>query len=186
VDLIIRVGLTVTTVLLGTIIADPSKMHLTAIRKDIVSRRVYMHVIPLVGVDECVFYYFLSFCLSRISHAIVRTWPCVLVQTLNMDPIELDAAMSESSTPSDSSTPQPHTSQQKRSAADAGLKTNGARPNKSVKRRASKACQCCRARKVRCNVVEHGAPCTNCRLDEVECVVSESKRKKYGIRKVLV
>jgi hypothetical protein len=47
-----------------------------------------------------------------------------------------------------------------------------------VKRRASKACQCCRARKVRCNVVEHGAPCTNCRLDEVECIVTESKRRK--------
>ena len=69
----------------------------------------------------------------------------------------------------------------KRSAADAGLKANGARPTKSVKRRASKACQCCRARKVRCNVVEHGPPCTNCRLDEVECIVSESKRKKYVI-----
>ena len=66
----------------------------------------------------------------------------------------------------------------KRSAADAGLKTGGARSAKSAKRRASKACQCCRARKVRCNVVEHGAPCTNCRLDEVECIVSESKRKK--------
>jgi Fungal Zn(2)-Cys(6) binuclear cluster domain len=47
-----------------------------------------------------------------------------------------------------------------------------------VKRRASKACQCCRSRKVRCNVTEHGAPCTNCRLDEVECIVSESRRKK--------
>jgi len=65
----------------------------------------------------------------------------------------------------------------KRSADAAGLKP-GMRPGKSVKRRASKACQCCRARKVRCNVVEHGAPCTNCRLDEVECIVSESKRKK--------
>ncbi|GAB7361017.1 hypothetical protein MBLNU230_g1060t1 [Neophaeotheca triangularis] len=65
----------------------------------------------------------------------------------------------------------------KRSAADAGLKPNG-RPGKSVKRRASKACQCCRSRKVRCNVIEHGPPCTNCRLDEVECIVSESKRKK--------
>lgn len=31
---------------------------------------------------------------------------------------------------------------------------------------------------MRCNVVEHGAPCTNCRLDEVECVVTESKRRK--------
>lgn len=65
----------------------------------------------------------------------------------------------------------------KRTADAAGLKP-GTRPTKSVKRRASKACQCCRSRKVRCNVVEHGAPCTNCRLDEVECIVSESKRKK--------
>ena len=66
----------------------------------------------------------------------------------------------------------------KRSATDAGLPSNGTRPHKSVKRRASKACQCCRARKVRCNVVEQ-TPCTNCRLDEVECIVSESKRKKF-------
>jgi len=50
--------------------------------------------------------------------------------------------------------------------------------SRSVKRRASKACQCCRARKVRCNVVEHGAPCTNCRLDDIDCVVTESRRKR--------
>ncbi|KAI9691808.1 MAG: hypothetical protein M1822_007880 [Bathelium mastoideum] len=74
-----------------------------------------------------------------------------------------------------SSTPQPAS---KRKASTAGLNANGGRPAKAVKRRASKACQCCRARKVRCNVVEHGAPCTNCRLDEIECIVSESKRKK--------
>ncbi|KAI9839841.1 MAG: hypothetical protein M1819_000031 [Sarea resinae] len=66
---------------------------------------------------------------------------------------------------------------QKRSASAAGLNANS-NNNRPVKRRASKACQCCRARKVRCNVVEHGAPCTNCRLDEVECVVTESKRRK--------
>lgn len=65
----------------------------------------------------------------------------------------------------------------KRKASDAGLPATGTRIHKSVKRRASKACQSCRARKVRCNVVEQ-SPCTNCRLDEVECVVSESKRKK--------
>lgn len=99
-----------------------------------------------------------------------------------MGSMGIDATISESSTPSDSTTPRPsisHQSSQKRSAGDAGLKNNGTRPAKSVKRRASKACQCCRARKVRCNVVEHGAPCTNCRLDEVECIVSESKRKKF-------
>lgn len=68
---------------------------------------------------------------------------------------------------------------QKRKASVASLDgTNGPSHGRSVKRRASKACQCCRARKVRCNVTEHGAPCTNCRLDEVECIVSESRRKK--------
>lgn len=83
--------------------------------------------------------------------------------------------MSEYSTsPSDHhfDAPQPP----KRKAAQAGL--DGHTAARSVKRRASKACQCCRARKVRCNVTEHGAPCTNCRLDEVECIVSESRRKK--------
>jgi len=78
--------------------------------------------------------------------------------------------------------PAPPTSTQqnatKRKSDQAGISGNGTRPQKSVKRRASKACQCCRARKVRCNVVEQ-IPCTNCRLDEVECIVSESKRKKY-------
>jgi hypothetical protein len=65
---------------------------------------------------------------------------------------------------------------QKRKANSMPGDGTGTRP---VKRRASKACQCCRSRKVRCNVTEHGAPCTNCRLDEVECIVSESRRKKY-------
>jgi len=85
--------------------------------------------------------------------------------------------MSEYSTsPSDHhhDVPQPP----KRKATQAGLDGNGNPHGRSVKRRASKACQCCRSRKVRCNVTEHGAPCTNCRLDEVECIVSESRRKK--------
>ncbi|EWC44821.1 hypothetical protein DRE_06459 [Drechslerella stenobrocha 248] len=67
----------------------------------------------------------------------------------------------------------------KRSAPAAGLNANG-RP---IKRRASKACQCCRARKVRCNVVEHGAPCTNCRLDNVDCIITESKRRSNAAEK---
>ncbi|KAL2012772.1 hypothetical protein VTN00DRAFT_297 [Thermoascus crustaceus] len=64
--------------------------------------------------------------------------------------------------------------QNKRKASTAGL-PGATRP---VKRRASKACCCCRARKVRCDVVENGSPCTNCRLDQVDCVVTESKRRK--------
>ncbi|KAJ5286876.1 hypothetical protein N7478_002562 [Penicillium angulare] len=62
----------------------------------------------------------------------------------------------------------------KRKASTAGLAAH----NRPVKRRASKACCCCRARKVRCDVVENGSPCTNCRLDQVECIVTESKRRK--------
>jgi len=92
-----------------------------------------------------------------------------------MDPMDCNLSDSSSSSPP-ADTIHVHSSTAKRTASDAGLK--GMRPPKSVKRRASKACQCCRSRKVRCNVVEHGAPCTNCRLDEVECIVSESKRKK--------
>ena len=88
----------------------------------------------------------------------------------------MDCNLSDSSSSPPADTIHVHSSTSKRTASDAGLK--GMRPPKSVKRRASKACQCCRSRKVRCNVVEHGAPCTNCRLDEVECIVSESKRKK--------
>lgn len=63
----------------------------------------------------------------------------------------------------------------KRKASAAGLSAH----NRPVKRRASKACCCCRARKVRCDVVENGSPCTNCRLDQVECIVTASKRRKF-------
>ena len=81
----------------------------------------------------------------------------------------------------------------KRKQSAAGLTSGG----RAVKRRASKACQCCRSRKgknlriqvrehhsrwtVRCDVVESGVPCTNCRLDEVDCCVSDSKRRKKSI-----
>ncbi|KAB5575879.1 cutinase transcription factor 1 [Coniochaeta sp. 2T2.1] len=56
--------------------------------------------------------------------------------------------------------------------------TNGG--PKITKRRAARACVSCRARKVRCDVVE-GAPCGNCRWDNVECVVQESRRRKKNL-----
>ena len=62
----------------------------------------------------------------------------------------------------------------KRKQSAAGISSGG----RNVKRRASKACHCCRSRKVRCDVVESGIPCTNCRLDEVECLVTEGKRRR--------
>ncbi|KAG9499416.1 hypothetical protein J7337_007872 [Fusarium musae] len=44
------------------------------------------------------------------------------------------------------------------------------------KRRSSKACLSCRNRKVRCDVTDGGVPCTNCRLDSINCVLKESNR----------
>lgn len=63
----------------------------------------------------------------------------------------------------------------KDSAADANDKTDKA--NKVTKRRAPRACASCRARKVRCDVVEQ-FPCGNCRWDNVDCIVHESRRRK--------
>lgn len=65
------------------------------------------------------------------------------------------------------------TPSKKRTASESD--PNGA--PKVTKRRAARACVSCRARKVRCDVVE-GAPCGNCRWDNVECVVQESRRRK--------
>jgi hypothetical protein len=47
-----------------------------------------------------------------------------------------------------------------------------------VKKRASKACHHCRAKKIKCSLVKTGSPCNTCQLDEVECVVSKSRRNK--------
>ncbi|KAF3359195.1 Pectin lyase [Verticillium dahliae VDG1] len=69
----------------------------------------------------------------------------------------------------DASSPSP-------AAEDRGSPT----PTKVTKRRAARACVSCRARKVRCDVVE-GAPCGNCRWDNVECVVQESRRRKKAL-----
>ena len=54
----------------------------------------------------------------------------------------------------------------------------------SKRRRASRACLACRARKVRCDVVLCGKPCTNCRLDFSECVVQ--LRRKNRCRNIVV
>ncbi|THY06970.1 hypothetical protein D6D01_09820 [Aureobasidium pullulans] len=65
----------------------------------------------------------------------------------------------------------------KRKVSRASLPATGISISKGVGRRASKACRRCRARKVRCNVVE-GFPCTNCRLDKLECIDPPKKRKR--------
>lgn len=50
--------------------------------------------------------------------------------------------------------------------------------NRAAKKRAPRACVSCRDRKVRCDVVNGGVPCTNCRLDDVNCVLKASNRGK--------
>ncbi|KIW65961.1 hypothetical protein PV04_08174 [Phialophora macrospora] len=47
---------------------------------------------------------------------------------------------------------------------------------RAAKHRASQACQYCRIRKVRCDVLLGDAGCTNCRLDSRECIVLASRR----------
>ncbi|KAH8161761.1 hypothetical protein CIB48_g6482 [Xylaria polymorpha] len=85
-------------------------------------------------------------------------------------PPSTTSAMSPNSAEKASSSPK------KRSATT--TEPNGA--VKITKRRAARACVSCRARKVRCDVVE-GAPCGNCRWDGVECIVQESRRRKKGL-----
>ena len=55
-------------------------------------------------------------------------------------------------------------------------------PKGAASRRAPKACESCRTRKVRCDVTRMKAPCTNCKLDNKECVVPASKRRHVGDR----
>jgi hypothetical protein len=48
------------------------------------------------------------------------------------------------------------------------------KPQKAT--RAAQACLLCRSRKVRCNAVAHGTPCSNCKLDQADCIFSIRKR----------
>lgn len=58
-------------------------------------------------------------------------------------------------------------SDSKKKRSDSNATADGNAAAKVTKRRAARACVSCRARKVRCNVVEEW-PCTNCRFDNVE------------------
>ncbi|KAJ5814848.1 hypothetical protein N7474_006625 [Penicillium riverlandense] len=55
------------------------------------------------------------------------------------------------------------------------------RPCSDKNRRASKACSGCRTRKVRCDVLQTGRPCTKCRLDGFECVLEQRKKRRRRI-----
>lgn len=64
-------------------------------------------------------------------------------------------------------------------STSAPLSTSASQAESSHKRRrASRACLACRARKVRCDVVFCGKSCTNCRLDFSECVVQLRRKNR--------
>ncbi|KAH7378156.1 cutinase transcription factor 1 alpha [Cadophora sp. MPI-SDFR-AT-0126] len=100
-----------------------------------------------------------------------------LMPTVESDPPETKIAAVPQSPTSPESNPK------KRGASSAGLDSNG--NPKPVKRRAAKACAACRARKVRCDVMqryhvnsEGDVTCSNCTMDGIKCVIEESKRRK--------
>ncbi|KIV92954.1 hypothetical protein PV10_04205 [Exophiala mesophila] len=55
---------------------------------------------------------------------------------------------------------------------------------KVIKKRAPRACESCRVRKVRCDVTKTKSPCTNCKLDCKTCILPVSKRRHVGDRVV--
>lgn len=48
--------------------------------------------------------------------------------------------------------------------------------DKPPRKRSRIACTWCRDRKVRCDASSHGTPCTNCELDQQECVVHSASQ----------
>ncbi|KAJ5811670.1 hypothetical protein N7474_007971, partial [Penicillium riverlandense] len=70
------------------------------------------------------------------------------------------------------------TGQVKRPASPA---TSSANKCRRQIRRAGIACRNCRGRKVRCDV-EHGSPCTNCRLDKADCIIADRRRRFVKFR----
>ncbi|KAK4173035.1 fungal-specific transcription factor domain-containing protein [Triangularia setosa] len=49
-------------------------------------------------------------------------------------------------------------------------------PKRAGRLRSKVACRECRRRKVRCDVYQRGAPCTNCQLDQGDCTIIRNRR----------
>ncbi|KAG8414283.1 Transcriptional activator of fatty acid utilization [Metarhizium acridum] len=56
--------------------------------------------------------------------------------------------------------------------------SNAANQMSFRRQRASRACETCHARKVRCDAASLGVPCTNCVAFQIECRIPTPKRKK--------
>lgn len=53
--------------------------------------------------------------------------------------------------------------------------------NTKTRKRARRACYSCHMRKVRCDVVVAGSPCTNCKLDTEKCIIRPNRRRWYRV-----
>jgi hypothetical protein len=107
--------------------------------------------------------------------------PAVIMQSTEKSHLDHDSNNDSGNSPA--STSDSGSKSQKRNQASAGLDANG--NPKPVKRRAAKACAACRARKVRCDVMQRyhitadgEVTCSNCTMDGIKCVIEESKRRK--------
>lgn len=60
-----------------------------------------------------------------------------------------------------------------------------ARTGRQPKKRATLACEQCRYRKVKCDMVQMGSPCQNCQSGGIECKSTLSKRsRQYRLQKI--
>ncbi|KAK6000528.1 hypothetical protein QM012_003774 [Aureobasidium pullulans] len=63
-------------------------------------------------------------------------------------------------------------------ASPTGTSQQGGSATSFRRQRASRACETCHARKVRCDAASLGVPCTNCVAFNIECKIPSPKRKK--------
>ncbi|KAK6371523.1 Transcriptional activator of fatty acid utilization [Exophiala oligosperma] len=91
--------------------------------------------------------------------------------------------MADQSPPADSGSAQSQTQSQSGGEQSGATK---APPNQTPghpsfrRQRASRACETCHARKVRCDAASLGVPCTNCVAFSIECRIPVPKRKRAG------
>ncbi|KAK3353484.1 fungal-specific transcription factor domain-containing protein [Lasiosphaeria hispida] len=85
---------------------------------------------------------------------------------------------SSSSPPQLSFAPAGTSSSAAMSAAAAAAAATAAAHLSFRRQRASRACETCHARKVRCDAASLGVPCTNCVAFQIECRIPTPKRKK--------
>ncbi|KAK1755950.1 GPI ethanolamine phosphate transferase [Echria macrotheca] len=89
--------------------------------------------------------------------------------------MDVDTGMGDNQTPAPASVSPP---QQSGQGATGAAAASAAAQMSFRRQRASRACETCHARKVRCDAASLGIPCTNCAAFSIECRIPTPKRKK--------